>query len=190
MDEQIEYQPPPQQQYMPHQHAAMDPGLAQWILHLYDVLEDLVHTLKAEVPKVTYDKNTGAELKTWIRVGALKPKLNAQGVSFVRWNLYAFVNRNATMSDIDDVEIEKIGTPTCQAIALELGFDRKKYGLEISSYDTVCQMISNFCFFTLKRAWHGGERSFIKDTTQRVEMFRPQQEQGGGLFGIFRGGGR
>lgn len=168
----------------PYPVQQLDPSIAALILTPYDILDALRRTLQGERLEVELDKD-GQRQEHWRKPDGVQPTLNDAGINFINSELISFVNRVATLSYIDDSEIEKIGRPTADNIAIALAQDYRKYGLEKTNYYVVNSIVTNLVYFVLKQAYMGGLQKLLKETTQRVETINNDRKGNkGGVLGF------
>jgi hypothetical protein len=177
--------------YLPQQAAPiqplLDPNLSQWILSPYDILDTLKHTFRGEALVTKEDKKLG-RVEVWEAQQGVSPVMNEDGINYIYVELLTFVNRNSTLSHVEDDEIQKLGVETCNDIAEHLGKNSKVYELDQNMYRSVNRIVVNFVYLTLKRAWKGGERDFFKNTTSRQETVVQEKSGGKSWFPLPFGG--
>lgn len=104
----------------------------------------------------------------FVMMAAGKPYLNDEGVSQVMFMLRGVVNSNCILSNLTDAEIKNIVIDFSDDIVDCLVLNYKKFAMDKRNISTIVGMCRRMCYFSLKRAYLGGEKEFLKKTSKEV----------------------
>lgn len=153
--------------------------LMKWQLSTFDLIEDLEHDLKGE----RFDK----EKNDWISTGS--KFLNDEGVKAIMSILTARINKNTILSNLNEKEISRIMIDFSRDL-IDLFFtNREDYEIKKEHLDLLVRKVVDFVYISLKRAFEEGERSFLKQTERRTEVYKVGDEEKQGKLKSFWSGG-
>lgn len=156
-----------------------DPDLTKWQLSPEDIISELKHDLRGEF----YDKDA----KQWLRYSNSEPMLNEAGINAVISVVKLYVNRNSILTDLDEYMVESI-TKNVNVDIAKLFFNKyKEFKIDKNYLTILVDKIVWFVYFSLRRAWEGGERRFLTETKRTSEIIHQNQEQKKGFGGLFGG---
>lgn len=155
-----------------------DPQTRKWQLEGTDIIEDIRHRLKGEIP----NPHATSENDEWIE--ATKPLANEQGVSELCWFLSNYLNKNMHLSYFKPEQIDIILIDFEGSLTRKFESDYKIMGIRIEDVDQVFLMIANTVWAGINRARFGGEKQFLEGTEQRMITSNETHDgnKGGGLL--------
>ena len=168
--------------YIPQQYgssANIQPSeFYKWGLEIEDVVDNLEHNLRGEF----WDKT----VKKWVKKGIIL--MNDKGINFISTLVRSRLGRHIAMSDLEEEDVRRIALEVCSDVADVLEDKWREFGVELSYLETIVDIVDHIVYITLRRAYHGGERVFIKDIAP--EERRVVSDTGGSkpaLLPFFRG---
>jgi len=133
------------------------------------IAERLRHMLLAE----RYDENK----QQWIAIEGQEPFMNKLGAAKISSLFAAEVNSNASLSNLTDLDINRIMITFGDTLADLMTFRFQEFEIKISEVQTIFQIIVDNAFFCLKRALREGERKFLKTSVRSHETIRVGNEE-------------
>lgn len=197
MEYPIEGQPPQQQPQQEEQipypiqqpiyHDNMSNGLLQYQIDSNEIIEEIEHTLKGEVPK--YDSKSG-EMQ-WVKRKESKALINDRGISVLLTILKSRLSKIFILSDFDEENVYSMTTGIGETLIDELYFHWEEYEIpSTSAASTILALVTDTVYATLRKGYLGKYLNFLK-TAQRIsevqtftegQRQQPQQEKQGGFF--------
>lgn len=101
-----------------------------------------------------------------------KPFINREGVENICSAFESVVNANASMSNLKEVEINRILHNFGYSLADFLLFNCDEFDVDIEKVDVLFWMVVNNAAFTLKRAYNEGERRFLRTSVRSTETIK------------------
>jgi len=138
--------------------AQQNADLIRWQLELGDITDDIEHFLKGEF------KSEGE----WKKGG--KPLMNAEGIKSFVTLLRSRMHKGMILSNLEredirrmmhDIEYEIIGFIYLNAERYEIGYE---------SFDTICNLTTQNCFATFRRAKDGQTQKILGTIQKRLEQ--------------------
>lgn len=157
-----------------------DADFNRWLEQSDDILNLLEHDLRGDI---LIEDKTGIY---WESKG--KPLLNEIGIRFVVGYLRHFANKNTYMSDLGEDRVGEICLATTLSLTDALFFRWVEFGINPDNFSVIVEHVNNIIEFAARRAMHGGERKFLKQTENIVRHYTSNPKEGGiGLPNIFGG---
>jgi len=142
-------------------------------------------------------KEFDVEKQEWFKPEGSHALMNQKGVESIMNDVWAILNLNTSISNLDDSHIFPTIISLADALIIKLQQKYKEFGIEKSELTTVCNMIINPCFFCLRRCYNEGERKWYKwslvekrdvhtyeGLPRSMGQNQPQQKRGFSLFNL------
>jgi hypothetical protein len=157
-------------------------GLTKWQLEPSDIIEEIRQLL------------LGAE---WTKKGWVINKesrlMNEKGINRFITILRAHLSKIISLSDLNDLEINRVARDCRIAVIREIFYHEKEFGIDKAMRDTLVEMMDHKVYCFLKQAKDGGMRKFLQTTERKIETFRETDSNyannNDGMGGNGRGGG-
>jgi len=142
------------------------------------LLQDLEHSLRGEVPDY--------ENECWKKPEEAKPLVNDKGVRKIMTTIRIFVNTNCILSNLTIHEVYDKTHEIADLITLDICSNYEEYEADKSDFDRIVVMVSQMCFFAMKRSLNEGERRFLRSTFKHQETnVQHRAPQGQSKWGSF-----
>ncbi len=184
----------PQQEYSGYgqltlpQHNQQDDSISKWELE-FELYEELEHILRGEVYSYLDSSRTK---RGWVQ--KLEPLCNDEGINSFFAKIRSHLNRNITLSFLNETQINRIARQVRVNIATIMFLKYPQFDIKYSNFDLILNIIDHNVFCNLCRALNGGEKEyrhkFISESINR-NMRQPNQKQKSGFlrkFTPFMGG--
>jgi len=156
----------------------IDPQTRQWQLSGFDIIEEVRHRLRGEIPTT----NPQSEFVEWINV--TDPIANEKGIAEITRIMSAYINKNIQLSEFDERETAQLLKGFESALVRKIETDFIEMDIRKEDADQVFLIVANTVWAGINRARFGGEKKFIEGTEQRriVSSESPEKGKGESFF--------
>ena len=95
--------------------------------------------------------------------------LNKQGIGQIIIIAKSIINQNTIMSNLDDNEIEAMIINLGDELVMLLKMRYQEFEINKAKLTSIVNLVTRMAYCSLKRAWHGDEKKFLKTSVRSME---------------------
>lgn len=142
-------------------------GSLRYQIETSNILEELEHGLKAEVPILDQNTNT----ISWQKPKGVEPLINQRGVNNVITLLRIRLTKIFVLSELEQESIEWMTINLGQTLIDDLYFNWAEYGIkDTAAASMIVALVCDTVFATLRKGYKGNYQKFISRTQSVQEV--------------------